>query len=170
MPCFLRTEALTNGFLSVRLAPGNVGQEISQIKQIWKSISPHEPFSFVFYDDLFQSMYEKEEKLAGSITFFSLIAIVLTCMGILGHIFMICLNRNKEIGIRKINGARTSEVMTLLNRDFVNGLAIAFVIATPIACFAMIKWLEELCLQKRTELVDFCYGRSTGIVLHCLTC
>ncbi|NLU39094.1 MAG: hypothetical protein GXX78_09415 [Bacteroidales bacterium] len=136
--------------LSVRLASGNIGQDIGQIKQIWKSISPHEPFSFIFYDDLFQSMYEKEEKLASSITFFSLIAIVLTCMGILGHIFMICLNRVKEIGIRKINGARISEVMALLNRDFVKWVAIAFVIATPIAYFAMNKWLENFAYK--TEL------------------
>ncbi|HQG62454.1 MAG TPA: ABC transporter permease [Bacteroidales bacterium] len=136
--------------LSVRLAPGNAGQDIGQIRQIWESISPYEPFSFVFYDDLFQSMYEKEEKLAGSITFFSLIAIVLTCMGILVQIFMICLNRVKEIGIRKINGARISEVMILLNHDFVKWVAIAFVIATPIAWYIMNKWLENFAYK--TEL------------------
>jgi len=99
---------------------------------------------------LFQSMYEKEEKLAGSITFFSLIAIVLTCMGILVQIFMICLNRVKEIGIRKINGARISEVMVMLNRDFVKWVAIAFVIATPIAWYVMNKWLENFAYK--TEL------------------
>jgi len=136
--------------LSVRLAPGNAGQDIGQIRKIWESISPYEPFSFIFYDDLFQSMYEKEEKLASSITFFSLIAIALTCMGILVQIFMICLNRVKEIGIRKINGARISEVMVMLNRDFVKWVAIAFVIATPIAWYVMNKWLENFAYK--TEL------------------
>ncbi len=136
--------------LSVRLATANVGQDIEQIKKIWESISPYEPFSFIFYDDLFQSMYEKEEKLAGSITFFSLIAIVLTCMGILVQIFMICLNRVKEIGIRKINGARISEVLIMLNKDFVKWVAIAFVIATPVAYYAMNKWLENFAYK--TEL------------------
>ena len=101
----LLTGAENGNVLSVRLTPGNTAQQIDQMSQIWKSLSPYEPFSFVFYDDFFQSMYEKEEKLASSITFFSLIAIALTCMGILGQIFMICLTRVKEIGIRKINGA-----------------------------------------------------------------
>ncbi|HPG32729.1 MAG TPA: ABC transporter permease [Lentimicrobium sp.] len=141
---------LYSNVLSVRLAPGNAGQDIEQIRRIWESIAPYEPFSFIFYDDLFQSMYDKEEKLAGSITFFSLIAIVLTCMGILVQIFMICLNRVKEIGIRKINGARISEVMVMLNRDFVKWVAIAFVIATPIAYYAMRKWLENFAY--RTDL------------------
>jgi putative ABC transport system permease protein len=136
--------------LSVRLASGNVGQEIGKIKEIWKSISLYEPFSFMFYDDFFQSMYEKEEKLASSITFFSLIAIALTCMGILSQIFMICMNRKKEIGIRKINGARISDVMAMLNGDFVKWVAIAFLIATPIAYYAMNKWLENFAYK--TEL------------------
>lgn len=133
--------------LSVRLASGNVGQYMDQIRNIWKTVSPYEPMTFVFYDDFFQSMYEAEEKLASSITFFSLVAVVLTCMGILGQIFMICLNKVKEIGIRKINGAKVSEVLVLLNGDFVKWVAIAFVIATPIAWYAMNKWLENFAYK-----------------------
>jgi putative ABC transport system permease protein len=136
--------------LSVKLAPGNFGKQINEIQQIWKKLSPYEPMNFMFYDDFFQSMYEKEKKMAASITFFSIIAIVLTCMGILGQIFMICLNRLKEIGIRKINGAKISEILTLLNRDFIKWVMIAFVIATPIAYYAMNKWLENFAYK--TEL------------------
>jgi len=146
----LLTGADDGNVLSVRLSPGNFGQHIDQIKKIWKYILPYEPMSFMFYDDFFQSMYAKEEKLASSITFFSLIAIALTCMGILGQIFMICLNRVKEIGIRKINGAKVSEVLVLLNRDFLKWVAVAFVIATPIAYYAMNKWLESFAYK--TEL------------------
>jgi putative ABC transport system permease protein len=133
--------------LSVKLAPGNFGQQIKDIQQIWKKHSPYEPMNFMFYDDFFQTMYEKEKKMAASITFFSIIAIVLTCMGILGQIFMICLNRVKEIGIRKINGARISEVMILLNRHFIIWAAIAFLIATPVAYYAMHKWLENFAYK-----------------------
>ena len=68
-------------------------------------------------------------------------------MGILGQIFMISLNRVKEIGIRKINGAKISEVLILLNRDFLKWIAIAFVIATPIAWYAMFKWLENFAYK-----------------------
>ena len=131
----LYTGAESGNVLSVRLSPGNTGQQIDQISKVWKSISPYEPFSFIFYDDFFQSFYEKEEKMASSITFFALIAITLTCMGILGQIFMICLGRVKEIGIRKINGATISEILIMLNREFIFWFFIAFIIASPVAWY-----------------------------------
>jgi putative ABC transport system permease protein len=136
--------------LSVRLLPGNRAEQIGQIKKVWKDLSPYEPLNLEFYDDNFQAMYEKEEKLAGSISFFSLIAIALTCMGILGQTFMMSLNCTKEIGIRKVNGATIFEVMILLNKDFVKWVAIAFLIAIPIAWYAMHRWLENFAYK--TEL------------------
>jgi putative ABC transport system permease protein len=133
--------------LSLRLTPGNIGQQIDQLRKIWKNLLPNDPMEFTFYDDQFQAMYVKEDKLAKSITFFSIIAIVLTCMGILGQIFLISLNRTKEIGIRKINGAKVSEILTMLNKDFIKWVAIAFVVACPIAYYAMNKWLENFAYK-----------------------
>ncbi len=133
--------------LSMRLMPGNIGQQIDELRKVWKNLLPEDPMEFAFYDTQFQAMYEKEDKLAKSITFFSIIALVLTCMGILGQIFMISLNRTKEIGVRKVNGARISEIMAMLNKDFVKWVAIAFVIATPIAYYAMNKWLENFAYK-----------------------
>ncbi|MCG6189790.1 ABC transporter permease [Maribellus maritimus] len=133
--------------LSLRLAPGNTGQQIQQITEIWKKLLPDEPMEFAFYDDQFQAMYVKEEKLAQSITFFSIVAIVLTCMGILGQIFLISLNRTKEIGVRKVNGAKVSEILILLNKDFIIWVLIAFILASPVAWFAMNKWLENFAYK-----------------------
>ena len=133
--------------LSLRLMPGNVGQQIAEIRKVWKSMLPDDPMEFTFYNDQFQAMYSKEEKLAQSITFFAVIAIVLTCMGILGQIFLISLNRTKEIGVRKVNGAKISEILVLLNKDFVIWVFVAFVIATPIAYYAMNKWLENFAYK-----------------------
>ena len=133
--------------LSLRLMPGNIGQQIDELRKVWKNLLPEDPMEFAFYDTQFQAMYEKEDKLAKSITFFSIIALVLTCMGILGQIFMISLNRTKEIGVRKVNGARISEIMAMLNKDFVKWVIIAFVIATPIAYYAMNKWLENFAYK-----------------------
>ncbi len=99
--------------LSLRLIPGKVGQQMNQLRKVWKSMLPDDPMEFTFYDTQFQTMYAKEDKLAKSIAFFSFIAIVLTCMGILGQIFLISLNRTKEIGVRKVNGAKVSEILVL---------------------------------------------------------
>lgn len=133
--------------LSIKLKPGNIGQQIKQLKNTWKELMPDEPFNFQFYDNIFQAMYAKEEKLGQSIAFFSLIAVILTCMGILGQIFLICLNKTKEIGIRKVNGAKVLEVMLMLNKGFIKWVAIAFIIATPIAYYAMHKWLENFAFK-----------------------
>ena len=136
--------------LSLRLSAGNVSQQIAQIRDAWGKILPDDPMEFTFYDSQFQTMYQQEEKLAKSIAFFSFVAIALTCMGILGQIFLISISRTKEIGIRKVNGAKISEVMAMLNKDFVKWVLVAFIVATPIAYFAMNKWLENFAYK--TEL------------------
>lgn len=143
----LYTGADFGNVLSVRLNPGNAGQQVEQINSVWKRLSPFEPFSFIFYDDFYQSFYEKEEKLVSSITFFTIIAIVLTCMGILGQIFMICLGRVKEIAIRKISGATIYEVILMLNRDFIKWFLLAFIIATPVSWYSTHKWLENFAYK-----------------------
>jgi putative ABC transport system permease protein len=154
---------------SVSLEAGNTSEQIAQIQQIWKKLLPNEPFIFAFYDDQFQAMYEKEERLARSVTFFCLIAIVLTCMGILGHIFLICLHRVKEIGIRKVNGARTTEVMAMLNKDFIKWVAIAFLIACPIAWYAMHKWLENFAYKTELSWWVFAAAGAIAMIIALLT-
>ena len=133
--------------LSLKLTSGNIEEQMLQLKKLWKELVPNEPLNFTFYDDQFQAMYVKEEKLAKSISFFSLIAIVLTCMGVLGQVFMTTLTRTKEIGIRKVNGATIKEILYMLNKDIIKWVVIAFVIACPIAYFAMEKWLENFAYK-----------------------
>ena len=165
----LYTGADFGNVLSVRLTTGNTGQQIDQIMKTWKSLSPYEPFSFIFYDDFFQTMYLKEEKLASSVTFFSLIAVALTCMGILGQIFMICLTRVKEIGIRKINGARVSEVLIMLNLDFIKLVVLAFLVATPVAFYIMQKWLENFAYKTRLNWWIFALAGVLALFLTLVT-
>jgi len=133
--------------LSLKLKPGNIRQQIKQLKNTWNELMPEEPFNFQFYDNIFQAMYAKDLKLGQSIAFFSLIAVILTCMGILGQIFLICLNKTKEIGIRKVNGAKVLEVILMLNKGFIKWVFVAFIIATPIAYYAMYKWLENFAYK-----------------------
>jgi ABC-type transport system, involved in lipoprotein release, permease component len=155
--------------LSIRLTPGDIGEQIKQLRKTWKTLLPEDPMEFAFYDTQFQAMYAKEDKLAMSITFFSIIAIVLTCMGILGQIFLTSLNRTKEIGVRKVNGAKISEIMALLNRDFVKWVAIAFVIATPIAYFAMNKWLENFAYKTELSWWIFTLAGLMALVIALIT-
>jgi putative ABC transport system permease protein len=95
-------------------------------------------------------MYQSELQFRRTFSLFAVCAIIICCLGILAMSLFACQRRTKEIGIRKVNGARISEVMVMLNRDFVKWVAIAFVIATPIAWYAMHKWLESFAYK--TEL------------------
>lgn len=169
-PLALLFDVVDDGnILSVKFLPGNVGQHIDQIRKIWKRLSPYEPLNLTFYDDFFQSLYSKEEKIASSITFFSMIAIVLTCMSLLGQIFMICLSRIKEIGIRKINGASISEVMVMLNRDFAVVTAIAFLIACPISYYAMYQWLQNFAYKTELSWWIFALAGIVAVTVAVLT-
>ncbi|MBK6285187.1 MAG: ABC transporter permease [Draconibacterium sp.] len=156
--------------LSLRLTSGNVGQQMEQLRMAWKSFLPDDPMEFTFYDSQFQAMYLKEDKLAKSITFFSFIAIVLTCMGILGQIFLTSLNRTKEIGIRKVNGAKVSEILVILNKDFVKWVFVAFVLASPVAYYAMHKWLENFAYKTSLSWWIFALAGLIALGIGCTVC
>ncbi len=134
----------------IRLGKGNYQDVLQQIKNRWDEVEPGLPFTYQFMDDRIRSNYASEINTAQIITILTGIAVFLSVLGILGMIVFIVQQRTKEIGIRKINGAKISEILVLLNRDFIKWVAIAFVIATPISWYAMNKWLENFAYK--TEL------------------
>ncbi|MEN8123304.1 MAG: ABC transporter permease, partial [Bacteroidota bacterium] len=136
--------------LSVKLKPGNVKQQISQLRKAWGNVVTNEPFDFSFYDSFFDSFYKKEQKMAKAISLLAIIALILTAAGILGQVIQTTLYKTKEIGIRKVNGATVSEIMFMLNKDFIKWVVLSFIIATPIAWYTMNKWLENFAYK--TEL------------------
>ncbi|HCT29602.1 MAG TPA: hypothetical protein DIW31_02460 [Bacteroidales bacterium] len=133
--------------LNVRITPGDVSGKMKQIEKIWKKVIPDDPMDFTFYDTMFDAMYRKEKLLAKIIMIFSLISVLLSCMGVLGQISQSCINRTKEIGIRKVTGASTWTIIRMLNFDFVKLIFIAFAIATPLAYYIMDKWLQNFAYK-----------------------
>ncbi len=133
--------------INIQFQKGSTGPMLQSIKKEWDSMFPTLPFNFTFYDQFFDSMYQKEEKAGKILSLFSLLAFIITCVGILGVSFQNSLNRTKEIGIRKVNGAKISELLAMLNRDFIKSVALAFSIATPIAWYSMSQWLESFAYK-----------------------
>lgn len=123
---------------------------IEHLKTVTSNLSPDFPVEISFFDQAVENLYHSELQFRRTFSLFAGCAIVICCLGILAMSLFACQRRIKEIGVRKVNGATISEVMTMLNRDFVKWVAIAFVIATPIAYFAMHKWLESFAYK--TEL------------------
>jgi putative ABC transport system permease protein len=131
----------------VSLQKGDYRHVLQQIERAWKEVEPSLPLSYQFMDERISNNYKAEINTAKITTSLSVIAIFLSVLGILGMILFSIQQRTKEIGVRKVNGARVSEILAMLNRDFVKWVVIAFGFATPIAWYAMNKWLENFAYK-----------------------
>ena len=133
--------------LTVKISSLNIPNTLAYMKKQWEMLFPDYPFEYNFYDELIAQEYEREQKLSKSISIIAGIAILLCCLGLLGMVLNIVENRNKEIGIRKVNGAKIIEVLGLLNKDFIIWLAIAFIVAFPVSRYFMTKWLQNFAYK-----------------------
>ncbi len=135
------------GYYSIKVNTADLTSTISQIEKIWNETYPEDNFEYFFLDDYFNKQYNADRAFGRIFTLFTFLAVFIASIGLLGLAVYTANRRTKEIGIRKINGANISEIVAMLNRDFVKWVAIAFVIATPVAYFALHKWLENFAYK-----------------------
>jgi putative ABC transport system permease protein len=161
--CIMFTSKSMPSAINIRFAGNSVGPGMEYIQKLWQDILPSYPFKYKFYDEWFDSMYRSEEYFARTISLFAILAIVISCIGILGLAIFSSERRTKEIGIRKINGANVSEILLLLNREFISLVIVAYVIAMPVAWYAINKWLERFAY--RTDINWWIYVLSGLLAL-----
>jgi putative ABC transport system permease protein len=136
--------------MNVRISSNNRAETLKFIRDTYRKHRQDRGFSYQFFEDMLQERYLGEIRMKNITIAFTIIGIVISSLGILGMAMFSISRRFKEIGIRKVNGATIAEILLLLNKDFVKWVAIAFVIATPIAWYAMNKWLQNFAYK--TEL------------------
>nr|WP_320023751.1 FtsX-like permease family protein [uncultured Draconibacterium sp.] len=134
-------------FLTCRVLPGNYTKVISDMKNVWDEACPGYSFNYQFYDNWIDSLYKAEQHTAYIIRIFAILSIILTCLGTFGIIHFITRQRVKEVGIRKVNGAKIYEVVKILNWEIVKWITFAFVLALPLSWFIMNKYLEEFAYK-----------------------
>jgi putative ABC transport system permease protein len=134
----------------VKVDSARKGEAIADLKKIWEEELPDYPFQYEFIGDLYRSAYSKELSQAKITSFFSILAMIIICFGLFSVTSVLVACRTKEIGIRKVNGARMREILSMLNSAFTRWMIIAFIIACPVAWFVMNKWLQNFAY--RTEL------------------
>ncbi len=132
--------------ITVRIS-GSVSETINYINKTWKEICPDYPIDLNFYDEHFASMYAKEENLASFVSIFSVLAVVISCMGIFGLSVFQSEQRLKEIGIRKVLGASVSEIVILLSKSFTKWVILANVIAVPVSHYFLNLWLQDFAYR-----------------------
>jgi putative ABC transport system permease protein len=153
--CIIFTSSSQPTSINIRFAANGVGQGMKYINDEWQKILPGYPLKYQFYDEWFNSMYRSEEYFARTISLFAILAVMISCIGILGLAIFSSERRTKEIGVRKINGARISEILLMLNREFIILVTIAYLIAVPVAWYSMHKWLQIFAYK--TELSWWIY-------------
>lgn len=132
--------------LNIKLASASPAEwpgTLAKMEAAWKQTYPDDPFTYKFYDDTLGEMYKKEHTVARIINLATVVAILISCLGLFGLATLTAFQRTKEIGIRKVLGASVASVVALLSREFVGLVGIAIVIATPLAGWAMSRWLSS---------------------------
>jgi putative ABC transport system permease protein len=138
--CFLYQSQ--NGSVAFRIHSANIPNLVSMIQDKFKSLAPEQPFSYSFMDDDFNKIYSNEQRMGGISITFSVLAILIACLGLLGLITFAAEQRAKEIGVRKVLGANAGDIVSMLSKDFLKLVLVASLIAIPIAWLAMNKWLQ----------------------------
>jgi len=152
--------------LMIKISPENIHNTLDFLKKKWESLFPEYPFEFTFLNNDFQKMYKKETTTSAIITYISLLALFVSSIGLFGLVLFTIDSRIKEIGIRKVAGSTTGEIILMLNLEFIKSIVVSFIIACPIIIYFMQKWLENFAY--RISLSWWIFA-SAGIITITIT-
>ncbi len=162
--------SLNSGFegqLAARIRAGAIPATIRQVEQLWHQQFPDKPFTYEFLDDTFSRTYQVETRTGKVFGLFAGLAVLISCLGLFGLVTFTAEQRTKEIGVRKVLGASVVSIVALLSKDFLKLVLIAIVIASPVAWWAMNKWLQDFAYKIDIAWWVFALagGLATGIAL-----
>ena len=156
-------------FMSVRVAADKIPETIAFLKIEWKELAPNRPLDYFFLDDDFDKVYRQEERAGQIFGYFSILAVFVACLGLFGLAAFTAEQRTKEIGIRKVLGATTSNIVTLLNKEFIRWVLVANLIAWPVAYYAMNRWLLSFAYRTSIGPGIFAFSALAAVLIALLT-
>jgi len=168
-PMILNYEPQYRSFISVRIEPGNVYKTLDVVEKQWHEINPGMPFDYFFLNEHFDRIHRSERNLARTFMYFTMLAIVIACLGLFGLASYATERRIKEIGVRKVLGSSVWEIILLLTKDFSKLVLIANIVAWPIAWYAMNKWLQNFAYRTSIGFGVFLLSGLIAIVIAFLT-
>jgi putative ABC transport system permease protein len=168
-PLVIRIDRDNAYVIAIKLQGANYKEALEFIKKEWDQLSPENPFKYSFLDDSYDKLYKSEEKTGILMTSFSGLAIFVACLGLTGLASFLTQQRRKEIGIRKVHGASTRQVISLLSWDFIKLVLIGFGITAPVAWYAVDQWLTNFAYQVDINPVIFVISGLLVSILAFLT-
>jgi putative ABC transport system permease protein len=148
---------------------GNIPAALNYLEKTWKQRITHRPFEYHFLDEDYDSLYRAEQRTGGVFSAFAGIAIILACLGLFALTAYAMVQRTKEIGIRKVLGATLPGLLTLVSKEFIKLVFIAFVLATPVAWYAVHKWLGNFAYKVPIHWWVFIVAGSATLVIAFIT-
>jgi putative ABC transport system permease protein len=147
-------------------ADSDLREALTHVRQTLKEFDAEYPFNICFFDEVVNRTYEKEQQIGALVTLFSFIAILISIVGVFGLVIFDSEYRRKEIGIRKVFGSTTAEILSLFSRTYIYMLCVSFVLAAPVAYYSVNRWLENFAYK--TPMSEWVY-LLTFIVVSALT-
>ena len=154
--------------LYVKMKPDHIPVTVEFINKTFKSFDPGLPIDFHFLDDDFDKLYRAEQQMSKIFGYFSLLAIMISCLGLIGLSSFMTERRTKEIGIRKANGAKSNEIFALLSKEYVALVLISIVVAVPIAWYVMHKWLQNFAYRTCMSMWVFVSSGLIAVIIAIL--
>ncbi|TAH21010.1 MAG: ABC transporter permease [Cytophagales bacterium] len=147
----------------------NPSQLLSQIETSWKGIYPEQPLQYFWLKEKYDEQYADEKQLGYVFSLFAGLAILLSCLGLLGLVTFMAETRTKEIGVRKVLGASVLQIATLLSKDFLKLVLVAFLIASPVAYYFMDKWLADFTYRVEISWWVFAFAGIFAVLIATFT-
>ena len=137
--------------IAIRIQSDDYQNTLQQIESNWNKIAENQPIIFRFLDDKLQNLYQADVRTGKIFSIFTIIAIILACVGLFGLAAYVTQQRTKEIGVRKVLGASVFEIIFLLSKDLTKLILIAFIIAVPLVYFGMNQWFENFAYHTNVD-------------------
>ena len=152
-----------NSQISIKMSTGNLPETITAVEELYQQLFPGNPFQYAFADETFDAQYRKDQQFAKLISVFTVLAIIIACLGLFGLAAFTAEQRTKEIGIRKVLGASVPGIVSLLAKNYLGTVAISFLLASPLAWYAMHQWLQDF--SYRIDVQWWMPATAGGLVL-----
>jgi putative ABC transport system permease protein len=153
----------------VKVKSANMPSTINSLKEVWAKFFPQYPFEYSFLDESIDKMYKSEEQYSKVISIFSVVALFIACLGLLGLASFVTEQRKKEIGIRKVQGASTKSIVQLVANEFMILVIASNVIAWPVAYFLMKKWLISFAYRIEISIWTFIVSGILALLIALFT-
>jgi putative ABC transport system permease protein len=157
------------GLLSIRINTADIPGLLAQVKNKWRGVSPNQQFSYSFMDQEFDAIYRSEQRMGTIAIAFTSLAIIIACLGLFGLAAYAAEQRTKEIGVRKVLGASVSTIVTMISKDFIKLVLMSIIIATPIAWWAMQKWLQSFAYRQNIQWWVIAVAGFAAIIIAFIT-